>query len=70
MLFALVLVGALLVGYGMSGARSRNWVHMIGFALAVTVVLYVILDLEFPRVGLIRLDRFDRVLEDLRPTMK
>ncbi len=70
MLFALVLVGALLVGYGMSGAPSRNLVHMIGFALAVTVVIYVILDLEFPRVGLIRLDRFDRVLEELRPTMK
>jgi hypothetical protein len=70
MLFALMLVGALLVGYGMSGVPSRNWVHMIGFALAVTVVMYVILDLEFPRVGLIRLDRFDRLLEELRPTMK
>ena len=70
MLFALVLVSALLAGYGMGGAPSRNWVHMTGFALAVTVVVYVILDLEFPRIGLIRLDQFDRALYELRQTMK
>lgn len=70
MLFALVLVSALLVGYGMGGAPSRNWVHMIAFGLAVAVVVYVILDLEFPRLGLIRLDQYDRALEELRETMK
>lgn len=30
MLLALVLLSALLVGSGMGGAPSRNWVHMIG----------------------------------------
>ena len=43
---------------------------MTGFALAVAVVVYVILDLEFPRIGLIRLDQFDRALYELRQTMK
>jgi cytochrome c biogenesis protein CcdA len=69
MLFALVLVSALLVGYGMGGVASRNWVHMIGFVVAVAVVIYGILDLEFPRVGPIRLDHFDGALEELRQTM-
>ena len=70
MLVGLALVSALLVGYGMGDAPSRNWVHMIGFALALAVAVYVILDLEFPRLGLIRVDEFDRALEELRQTMK
>ena len=41
---------------------------MIGFAPALAV--YVILDLEFPRLGLIRVEEFDRALEELRQTMK
>ena len=69
-LIGLALVGALLVGYGMGGAGSRNWVHMIGFALALAVAIYVILDLEYPRLGLIRVDEFDLALEELRQTMK
>lgn len=63
MLFGLALVSALLVRYGMGDAGSRNWVHMVGFALALAVAAYVILDLEFPRLGLIRVDEFDRALE-------
>ena len=70
MLFALVLLSVLLVCYWLGVAPSRNWVHMIAFGLAVAVVVYVILDLEFPRLGLIRLDRYDRALEELRETMK
>lgn len=43
---------------------------MIGFAVALAVAVYVILDLEFPRLGLIRVDEFDLALEELRQTMK
>jgi len=32
--------------------------------------VYVIVDLEFPRAGLIRVDAFDQVLVDVRQTMK
>ena len=32
--------------------------------------VYVILDLEFPRLGLIRIDATDRVLIELRESMK
>jgi len=43
---------------------------MIGFALMMTVTLYVILDLDHPRAGLIRLDYVDQAFEDLRAGMK
>jgi hypothetical protein len=35
--------------------------------MAVTV--YVIIDIEYPRQGLIRVDDFDQVLVDLRKSM-
>ena len=70
MLFGLALVSALLAGYGMAGGQSRNWLHMIGFAVVMAVAVYVILDIEFPRLGLIRVDAFDQALVELRAGMK
>jgi hypothetical protein len=70
MLVALVLAGALLVGYAMAGARNRNWLHVVGFALATSLSVYVIIDLEYPRLGFIRVDAADEMLVDLRATMK
>jgi hypothetical protein len=32
--------------------------------------VYVILDLEFPRIGIIRIDAFDQILVELRQSMK
>ena len=70
MLFGLSLVSALLAGYGLAKAKRRNSLHSVGFALVMSLVVYVILDLEFPRRGLFRVDSFDQALVDLRATMK
>jgi hypothetical protein len=70
MLYGLALASALFAGYGMGGAKSRSWLHMIGFALVMAVATYVILDLEYPRVGFIRVDRFDQILIQLRQSLK
>lgn len=70
MLMALALVSSLLAGYGMSGSRRRSPLHGVGFAAVVAVTFLVILDLEFPRIGLIRLDPFDQVLVEVRNSMK
>jgi hypothetical protein len=67
---ALVLASALLAGYGMGEARTRSWLHMLVYAVIMAVSVYVILDLEYPRVGLIRIDAADHVLVDLRNSMK
>jgi hypothetical protein len=69
MLFGLALLASLLAGYGMAGGQARKWLHMIGFALIMAFSVYVILDLEFPRLGLIRVDAFDQALVDLRASM-
>jgi hypothetical protein len=70
MLVALALAAALLAGHGMSKAKSRSWIHVLALAAAMAVALYVILEIEYPRLGLIRVDAFDEVLVDLRQLMK
>jgi len=69
MLFGLALASSLLAGYGMAIGKARSWLHMIGFAVVMAFAVYVILDLEFPRLGLIRVDAFDQLLVDLRQSM-
>ncbi|WP_249221412.1 DUF4239 domain-containing protein [Cupriavidus sp. KK10] len=70
MLFALCWVGALFAGYGMASRGPRNWLHALFFVASLTVTLYVIVDLEFPRLGLIRVDTFDEVLREVRNGMR
>jgi len=69
MLFALALISALLTGYGLVGGKSRSWLHMFCFAFIVSIAVYVILDLEYPRLGFVRVDSFDQALVHLRHEM-
>jgi hypothetical protein len=70
MLFGLALASALLAGYGMAGTQSHRWLHMLVFAAVIALAVYVILDLEFPRLGLIRFQAFDQALADLLESMR
>jgi hypothetical protein len=69
MLFGLALASALLAGYGMAGGKSRDWLHMLAFAAVLALAIYVIIDIEYPRLGLIRVDAFDQVLVEVRASM-
>lgn len=69
MLFGLALAASLLAGYGMTGSKLRSRFHMLGFALVMAFAVFVILDIEYPRLGLIRVDAFDQALVDLREGM-
>jgi len=70
MLMALALAAALLAGHAMSTAKTRSWTHVVAFAAAVAASLYVILEIEYPRLGFIRVDSFDSALVGLRDLMK
>lgn len=63
------LVSALLIGYAASANRDRSALHTGIFAAILSLTFYVIIDLEFPRLGLIRVDAADQVLIDLRASM-
>jgi hypothetical protein len=69
LLFILGLICALLAGYRMAIVQHRSWLHILSFALITVIVIYVIIDVEYPRAGLIRLHSFDQVLADVRAEM-
>jgi len=52
------------------GGVQRNWLHLLTFALLFSLTLYVIIDMEYPRVGFIRVTGMDRVLQDVRDSMR
>lgn len=70
LLYVLALVTSVLAGVGMAGSKTRSWIHMVGFAATLAIAIYVIQDLEYPRLGLIRVDAFDQVLEQVRASMQ
>ena len=69
MLGALVLVASCFAGHSTAASKMHSWVHVFGFALVISVAVYVIVDIEYPRMGFIRVDAFDRALVELRQTM-
>jgi len=70
MLGSTAVLAALLAGYGMAGRQSRRVLHPLVFAVVMATAIYVILDLEYPRRGLIRIDGADQILVDVRNSMR
>jgi hypothetical protein len=53
----------------MAIGQHRSWLHILSFALITVVLIYVILNVEYPRAGLVRLQAFDQALIDVRSVM-
>jgi hypothetical protein len=70
MLIGLAFVSALLAGYQSASEKGYDWVHKIGFAAMIAFTVYVIFDIEYPRLGWVRLDAIDQVLVTVRAGMK
>jgi hypothetical protein len=70
MLFILTLICSFLAGYDMGAEPTRSWVHMLGFAVIWAWRFTSSVDLEYPRLGLIRLDSFDQLLVNVRAQMR
>jgi hypothetical protein len=69
LLAGLSLVAALLAGYVMSTTRLRSWLYVLLVSGTMSTTLFVILDMEYPRSGLIRIDAADRTLAELQQQM-
>jgi hypothetical protein len=70
LLFSLGLICSLLAGFRMSSGQHRSWLHILGFTVLTVIIVYVMLDVEYPRAGLIRLESADQLLLKLRDSMK
>jgi len=69
MLSGMALAASLLVGHSLATVTAGRWMHKLIFAATLATAIYVIIDLEYPRLGLIRVDTFDQALVDLRQSM-
>ena len=69
LLFGLALAVALVVGYATADS-PRNWFRSVVFSAAIAASVYIILDLEYPRFGLIRLEAADQILDEVLAQMQ
>lgn len=69
MLAATGLAAGLFAGYAMSSGQTRNWLHSLGATATIALAVFVILELESPRLGLIRVDAIDRAIVEVRALM-
>lgn len=70
MLVGLAFASALLAGFQAAADTARGWLHQFGFAAIVAATVCVIIDMECPRLGWIRLDAIDQVLVGARAGMR
>lgn len=66
----LSLIAALLVGFNSAENTRQNWFHTLMFCCVVSVTAYVIVDLEYPRIGFIRIEAADAIIADLMERMR
>jgi hypothetical protein len=69
-MFGICLLAALIAGRAMARTAERPIFHMLVFALLVAITVYIILDLEYPRLGLIQIGVTEQAMFDLRQSMR
>jgi hypothetical protein len=70
LLYGMGLAASLVAGFSLGRSEVRSWLHVLVYAGAIAASVYVILDMEYPRLGLIRVDDFDRLLAEVLAGMK
>jgi hypothetical protein len=70
LMFVLALLSALIAGYSIAPSGQRNLLLSTIFAIAISFTVYVVLDYDNPRSGLIRLSAAEKVLSELRETFR
>lgn len=69
MLGMISLVASMLAGFDSAQSRRRSWLHILAFCTVIGLTTYVIIDLEYPRHGLIQLNDPDNALTELQAEM-
>lgn len=70
LLIAVALLSSLVAGYAMAKRRSRSWLHMLIYAGVISITIYAVLDLDYPRFGLVRVNAADQALVQLRDSIQ
>ncbi|CAM3975968.1 DUF4239 domain-containing protein [Bordetella tumbae] len=65
----LAVVCGYFVGLNLAKGGRGGFIHQALYALVMTTALYIIIDFEFPRIGVIRIDQNDALLVAQRDSM-
>lgn len=68
-LIILSLFSALLVGYDLPRSNQRHMLYMVSYAIIISLILYLIVETEMPRIGLITINEADHIISDLIKNM-
>jgi hypothetical protein len=60
-----MLASVLLAGYGMGEGKRPSRFHMLLFPLVLATAVFVIIYIEFPRIGFVRIEKADHFLTHL-----
>jgi hypothetical protein len=66
---SVALLSGLLAGYDMARRKTRNWFHGLLYAMVISITIFTVLDLDYPRFGLIRLTAADNAMTELRDSI-
>lgn len=69
LLFLLTIVGSFLIGHGFK-ENQVNWIVVFGFAIVMVMTIYLIIDLDRPRQGVINMDQTQSKMIELREYFK
>ena len=67
---SVALLSGLLAGYDMARRKSRSWFHGLLYAMVISITIFTVLDLDYPRFGLIRLTTADNAMTQLRDSIR
>ncbi len=70
LLILVALLSAFMIGYGTATRKRWLSIHLISYSLILSATIYIIIDMEFPRYGIIKASEFDTLLVDLKSSMK
>lgn len=65
LLLALAMVSTAVIGYATPHHKPTEWPRILCYCTVVAIALYTVIDLEYPRAGLIRLTDFEARLVHL-----
>jgi hypothetical protein len=68
LLLTLTLAGSFIIGYGIKG--QFNWVMVWAFSLMTAITIFLILDLDRPRRGIINMDEAHSNIIELKQILK
>lgn len=70
LLISVMLLASTMAGYRFGVSDTWTRMHRVSFAVILALTYYVIVDLEYPRLGWIRIDDIDIMLRQLHQSMQ